>query len=164
MHVLMYPNSILYICIDLYKYFMKYRKGVSTYISVLLLIVVVIAGGIMIYGYTMGWFGRLGGQGEMGILSIDERSASGTTNIITAYVRNVGSSSVTLDAVYVDGAVIADADVTVNTVALTTPTPIAEGSVETVAIDAAALTAGTTYEVRLVGVDNTQLVFSIKAD
>ncbi len=143
---------------------MMNRKGVSTYISVLLLIVVTIAGGVMIYGYTIGWFGRLGGEGEMGILSIDEVSASGTTNLITAYVRNVGSSSVTLDAVYVEGALIADADVTVNTVAMTTATPIAEETIATVVIDAAALTSGTTYQVKLVGVDNTQLVFSVKAD
>ena len=143
---------------------MMNRKGVSTYISVLLLIVVTIAGGVMIYGYTIGWFGRLGGEGEMGTLSIDEVSASGTTNLITAYVRNVGSSSVILDAVYVEGTLIADADVTVDTVAMTTATPIVEGSIATVVIDAAALTSGTTYQVKLVGVDNTQIVFSIKAD
>jgi len=143
---------------------MMKRKGVSTYISVLLLIVVTIAGGVMIYGYTIGWFGRLGGEGEMGTLSIDEVSASGTTNLITAYVRNVGSSSVILDAVYVEGALIADADVTVDTVAMTTATPIAEGSIATVVIDATALTSGTTYQVKLVGVDNTQIIFSIKAD
>ena len=143
---------------------MMKRKGVSTYISVLLLIVVTIAGGVMIYGYTIGWFGRLGGEGEMGTLSIDEVSASGTTNLITAYVRNVGSSSVILDAVYVEGTLIADADVTVDTVPLTTATPITEGSIATVVIDATALTSGTTYQVKLVGVDNTQIIFSIKAD
>ncbi|MHA2092820.1 MAG: archaellin/type IV pilin N-terminal domain-containing protein, partial [Candidatus Kariarchaeaceae archaeon] len=54
------------------------RKGVSTYISVLLLIVVVIAGGILIYGYTMGWFGRLGGEGEMGMVSLDSAYADST--------------------------------------------------------------------------------------
>ena len=143
---------------------MMKHKGVSTYISVLLLIVVTIAGGVMIYGYTIGWFGRLGGEGEMGTLSIDEVSASGTTNLITAYVRNVGSSSVILDAVYVEGTLIADADVTVDTVAMTTATPIVEGSIATVVIDATALTSGTTYQVKLVGVDNTQIIFSIKAD
>ena len=143
---------------------MMNRRGVSTYISVLLLIVVTIAGGVMIYGYTMGWFGRLGGEGEMGTLSLDEVDASGSTNQITAYVRNLGSSSVTLDAVYVEGALITDADVTVDTVAMTTATPIVEGAVAVVVIDAAALTAGTTYQVKLVGVDNTQLVFSVKAD
>ena len=139
------------------------RKGVSTYISVLLLIVVVIAGGILIYGYTMGWFGRLGGEGEMGILSYDEVSASGSANTITVYVRNVGSSSVTLDAVYVEGTVLPDNNVTVNGNPLTT-TPIAEGTVATVLIIKGGLNAGSTYEVRLVGVDNTQLVFSVKAD
>ena len=91
-------------------------------------------------------------------------SASGTTNLITAYVRNVGSSSVILDAVYVEGTLIADADVTVDTVAMTTATPIVEGSIATVVIDATALTSGTTYQVKLVGVDNTQIIFSIKAD
>lgn len=145
------------------------RKGVSTYISVLLLIVVVIAGGILIYGYTMGWFGRLGGEGEMGILSIDESSAIGSTDTITVYLRNVGSSSVTIDAVYVEGEVIDNADVLLGIVDLDTPTPIPEGSVGTVTIDTAAtalidLIAGTTYEVKIVGVDNTQIVFSIKAD
>lgn len=156
--------SILYIKQNHIFLHMSSRRGVSTYISVLLLIVVVIAGGIMIYGYTMGWFGRLGGEGEMGTLSKDEVSASGSTNIITAYIRNVGSSSVTLDAIYVDGVAIADADVDVNSVAMTTATPIGEGAVALVAIDASSLTAGTTYEVKLVGVDNTQLVFSVKAD
>ena len=145
------------------------RKGVSTYISVLLLIVVVIAGGILIYGYTMGWFGRLGGEGEMGILSIDESSAIGSTDTITVYLRNVGSSSVTIDAVYVEGEVIDNADVLVGIVDLDTPTSISEGSVGTVTIDTATtalidLIAGTTYEVKIVGVDNTQIVFSIKAD
>lgn len=145
------------------------RKGVSTYISVLLLIVVVIAGGILIYGYTIGWFGRLGGEGEMGILSIDESSAIGSTDTITVYLRNVGSSSVTIDAVYVEGEVIDNADVLVGIVDLDTPTSILEGSVGTVTIDTATtalidLIAGTTYEVKIVGVDNTQIVFSIKAD
>ena len=144
---------------------MMIRKGVSTYISVLLLIIVTIAGGVMIYGYTIGWFGRLGGGGEMGTLSIDEVSASGATNLITAYVRNVGSSSVTLNAVYVGGASIPGADVTVDTNRMDiTPTPITEGAIATVVIDATALTSGTTYQVKLVGVDNTQIVFSIKAD
>ncbi len=141
------------------------RKGVSTYISVLLLIVVVIAGGILIYGYTMGWFGRLGGEGEMGILSIDEVSASGTTDDITVYLRNVGSSSVTLDGIYVDGGVIADTAVSVDgTLMSVSATPILEGTVATVVIDGGSLTSGTTYSVKLVGVDNTQIVFSVKAD
>jgi hypothetical protein len=137
------------------------RKGVSTYISVLLLIVVVIAGGILIYGYTMGWFGRLGGEGDLGILSIDESSAN--TTFIRVYLRNVGSTSVTLDAAYVEGDLVADADVYVDGTALTTPTTIAEGDVAFVEITNAGV-AGTTYEVKLVATDNTQVVFSVKVE
>ena len=135
------------------------KRGVSTYISVLLLIVVVIAGGILIYGYTMGWFGRLGNQGQMGTLSVDESSANAT--YIKAYIRNVGSSSVTLDSAYVDGASVADASVFVEGTPLTTPTAIAQGSVVLVEIANTGV-SGTTYEVKLVGADNTQLVFSVK--
>ena len=137
------------------------RKGVSTYISVLLLIVVVIAGGILIYGYTMGWFGRLGGEGDLGILSIDESSAN--TTFIRVYLRNVGSTSVTLDAAYVEGDLVADADVYVDGTALTTPTAIAEGDVAFVEITNAGV-VGTTYEVKLVATDNTQIVFSVKVE
>ena len=137
------------------------RKGVSTYISVLLLIVVVIAGGVLIYGYTMGWFGRLGTEGQMGTLSIDE--SSGNATYIRAYIRNVGSSSITLDAAYVSGKLVADASVFVDGVALTTPTAITQGSVVFVEIANAGV-SGTTYEVKLVAVDNTQLVFSVKID
>lgn len=98
----------------------------------------------------------------MGTLSFDEVSCS-TTEIIV-YVRNVGSSSVTLDAVYVEGAVLPAANVTVNSIAISTATPIRQGAVATVVITKGGLDSGSTYEVRLVGVDNTQLVFSVKCD
>ncbi len=137
------------------------RKGVSTYISVLLLIVVVIAGGILIYGYTMGWFGRLGSEGQMGTLSVDE--SSGNATYIKLYLRNVGSSSVTLDAAYVEGDLVADASVFVNGVDLTTATPIGQGEVALVEVANTGV-SGTTYEVKLVGSDNTQIVFSVKVD
>lgn len=132
------------------------RKGVSTYISVLLLIVVVIAGGIMIYGYTMNWFGRLGGEGEMGTLSLDSVSASATDDEITAYIRNIGSSTVTPNTVYVD-----DVKETIDS----GDSEISQGSVGEVVISVSGgLTAGNTYEVKLVCADNTQIAFSVKAD
>ena len=131
------------------------RKGVSTYISVLLLIVVVIAGGILIYGYTMGWFGRLGGEGEMGTLSVDSVSANATGNYITVYVRNVGGSDVTLDVAYVE-------DVQATSVNQTT---ISQGGVEEIVIvPSQTLSAGNTYEVKIVAADNTQVAFSVKAE
>ena len=132
------------------------RKGVSTYISVLLLIVVVIAGGMMIYGYTMGWFGRLGGEGEMGMLTIDSAIAYSANNTVIAFVRNVGASAVEFDAVYV-GVVPA-------TTIVPDSNPVAEGAVTRVKVSGGlTLTGGRTYEVKIVGTDNTQLVFNVKA-
>ena len=142
---------------EIWKGFLLERKGVSTYISVLLLIVVVIAGGILIYGYTMGWFGRLGGEGEVGTLSVDTVSASvnGTDPFVTVYVRNVGGSDVTLDVAYVN-------DVQATSVNQTT---ILQGDVEKIVIKPSqTLTAGNTYEVKIVGTDNTQVAFSVKAE
>jgi hypothetical protein len=130
------------------------RKGVSTYISVLLLIVVVIAGGILIYGYTMGWFGRLGGEGEMGMVSLDSAYADSTNNNILCYVRNVGGSAVTLGDAYVNNV----------RVGLAGNLTIAENMVEAVNVTGASLVAGTTYEVKIVATDNTQITFSVKAD
>jgi hypothetical protein len=130
------------------------RKGVSTYISVLLLIVVVIAGGILIYGDTMGWFGRLGGEGEMGMVSLDSAYADSTNNNILCYVRNVGGSAVTLGDAYVNNV----------RVGLAGNLTIAENMVEAVNVTGASLVAGTTYEVKIVATDNTQITFSVKAD
>ena len=130
------------------------QKGVSTYISVLLLIVVVIAGGILIYGYTMGWFGRLGGEGEMGMVSLDSAYADSTNNNILCYVRNVGGSAVTLSDAYVNNV----------RVGLAGNLTIAENLVEAVNVTGASLMAGTTYEVKIVATDNTQITFSVKAD
>ena len=132
------------------------RKGISTYISVLLLIVVVVSGGMMLYGYTMGWFGRLGGQGEMGTITLDSAIAYSSNDTVVAFVRNVGASSVEFDEVYVANlpasSVVADSS------------PLAEGEVTRVRISGGfTLTASRTYEVLIVGIDNTQLVFNVKA-
>jgi FlaG/FlaF family flagellin (archaellin) len=132
------------------------RKGVSTYISVLLLIVVVVSGGMMLYGYTMGWFGRLGGQGEMGTITLDSALAYSSNDTVIAFVRNVGASSVEFDEVYV-------ADLPASSV-VADSSPLAEGEVTRVRISGGfTLTAGRTYEVLIVGIDNTQLVFNVKA-
>jgi len=139
----------------LWKGFLLKRKGVSTYISVLLLIVVVIAGGILIYGYTMGWFGRLGGEGDLGTLSVDTVTADAVANNITVYLRNIGSKDVTIDVAYVD-------DVLANWVNQTT---ITQGSVEKIVVNSTVpLTVGNTYQVKIIAKDNTQIAFSVKAE
>jgi len=109
----------------------------------------------LIYGYTMGWFGRLGGEGDLGTLSVDTVTADAVANNITVYLRNIGSKDVTIDVAYVD-------DVLANWVNQTT---ITQGSVEKIVVNSTApLTVGKTYQVKIIAKDNTQIAFSVKAE
>jgi len=42
------------------------RKGISTFIATLLLMVLAVAAGIVIYAYTMGYLGGFGGTEQLG--------------------------------------------------------------------------------------------------
>ena len=110
----------------------------------------------MLYGYTIGWFGRLGGQGEMGVLSIDSAIAYSANDTLVLFVRNVGSSAVAFDSVYVG-------DLPAGTVAAV-DNPLAEGAVTKVKVSGGfTLISGRTNTVKVVCVDNTQLIFDVKA-
>jgi len=125
------------------------RKGISTFIATLLLMVLAVSAGVVIYAYTMGYMGGFGGTDTLGAMSLDEASMLDDT--ITAYVRNIGKTDLEIVTAYVDGeeAVVAETD-------------IIEGTVEEVIITAAAFDVGKTYEVKLICEDNTQLSFSVK--
>jgi hypothetical protein len=137
----------------------KNRKGISTFIATLLLMVLAVSAGVVIYAYTMGYLGGFGGTEQLGAMTCDEYSADAGGNI-TAYVRNVGKTTVVLNStegasVYVDG----------EAATSWTAIDIEEGDVEKVEIDpASALSAGKTYEVKIIAADNTQVSFSVKAD
>ena len=131
------------------------KKGISTFIATLLLMVLAVAAGAIIYAYTMGYLGGLGSSETPGTLSLD--SAKGYINdTIIAYVRNIGKGSVKIDSVYVEG----------TKVSITKPsdTTISEGAVVKFVIDASSvnLESGKTYEVKLVATDGTNLVFTVK--
>ena len=83
---------------------MKPRRGISAYIAVLLLLALAMSAGAVIYSVTMGEIGRLGPQtsGSRGTISLD--TASINQNELTAYIRNLGDSSIEIDKVYVEGA------------------------------------------------------------
>ena len=92
----------------------------------------------------------------MGTITLDSAIAYASNDTVVAFVRNVGSSSVEFDEVYVSNLpasnVVADSS------------SLAEGEVTRVRISGGfSLTAGRTYEVLIVGADNTQLVFNVKA-
>jgi hypothetical protein len=119
---------------------------------VLLLIVLAVSAGIVIYSYVMGYLGGLGGGGSTpGSLSLDTSSCN--TSMIAAYVRNSGKGDVTLDKAYVDGEESAFTAAGGNT--------ISETAVKQVSISGT-FSVGVTYEVKLVGKDNTQISFSVK--
>jgi len=74
---------------------------------------------------------------------------------VTVYLRNVGGSDVTLDVAYVD-------DVQATSINQTT---ILQGNVDKIVIKPSqTLTAGNTYEIKIVAADNTQVAFSVKAE
>lgn len=134
----------------------KKKKGVSTFIAVLLLMALAVAAGVVIYSYTMGYLGGIGGTSLPGALSLDAASCNGTTHVLTAYVRNIGKGSIAFDVAYVDG------DMVPNTNFTASPDPLQPENVATITITYWEFTSPTTYEIKLVAKDNTQLTFNVK--
>ena len=133
------------------------KRGVSTFIAVLLLMSLAVAAGVVIYSYTMGYLGGMGGTSLPGALSLDTAKCDGTTDILTAYVRNIGKGSISFDKAYVDGDLVPAANFTVDV------DPLPSEQVATITITYTAFQAPTTYEIKLVAKDNTQLTFNVKA-
>jgi archaellum component FlaG (FlaF/FlaG flagellin family) len=115
-----------------------------------------VAAGVVIYSYTMGYLGGLGGGSTIGTMSLDTATANATSNTITAYVRNIGRSSIDFDTSYVDGSQIPVA----NFSASPDPLPVEQVATVTIGVN---MNGGSTYGVKLVATDNTQLTFSVKA-
>jgi FlaG/FlaF family flagellin (archaellin) len=135
---------------------LRSRKAVSTFIAVLLLMALAVAAGVVIYSYTMGYLGGMGGTSTMGTISLDTVTANSTSTTIVAYIRNIGQSTINFDKAYVDGVQIQD----VNFTASPDPLPVEQVSTITIGVN---MNSGTTYTVKVIGTDNTQLTFSVKA-
>jgi len=132
------------------------RRGVSTFIAVLLLMALAVAAGVVIYAYTMGYLGGLGGTSLPGAISLDTANCDGTTHTLTAYIRNIGKGSISIDRVYVDGGLVPTGNVTQN------PVPLPEEEVATVTVVYWSFTAPSSYEIKMIAKDNTQLTFTVK--
>jgi hypothetical protein len=139
---------------------LRTRKAFSAVIAALILMLLAVAAGVVVYAYVMGWIGAATGHdaGQYGELSLDTASANGTTDMITAYVRNVGGKSLTPSRAYVN-----DYNVTSIT---STPAEIDPNTVASVSINATTpgLTKDVTYEVKIVCTDGTTLTLSVKAN
>ena len=134
------------------------RKGISTFIAVLLMMVLAVSAGVVIYSYTMGFLGGLGSTQIPGAMSLDTATCSETTHVMTAYIRNIGKGSIDFDKAYVDGALVPANNFSAS------PDPLTEGLVSTVTITYWSFTAPNTYEIKLVATDNTQLAFTVKCE
>ncbi|MFC1803147.1 hypothetical protein ACFL0D_04170 [Thermoproteota archaeon] len=147
------------------------RSGISTFIATLLLMVLAVSAGVVIYAYTMGYMGGFGGTDTLGAMSLDEGAMSDTQT--DAYIRNIGKTTIVLDTsaqVYVDGVVS-----TFAVSGTTTPNEISESEVGLITIspgdvdgdgdvDASDVwSVGSTYEVKIIAADNTQITFNLKA-
>jgi hypothetical protein len=148
---------------------MEKRKGISTFIATLLLMVLAVSAGVVIYAYTMGYMGGFGGTDMLGALSLDQATMSEGTAIdgtISAYIRNIGKTDIKIIDAYVAGE---QANVTDGP---NLYVEIDQGEVEEVTINEDSITAsghvawtiGKTYDVKLICEDNTQITFSVKCE
>ena len=140
------------------KRLFRSKRAFSAVIASLILMLLAVAAGVVVYAYVMGWIGGTTGEaGQYGELSLDTATANSTSDVITAYVRNIGGTSATPDRAYVN-----DYNVTSIT---SSPVTIDPNAVATVAINATTpgLTKNITYEVKIICSDGTTLTFSVKA-
>lgn len=130
------------------------RKGVSTFISVLILMLLAIAGGTMIYGYTIGALGNLVETPSQGIIALDTVKIDASTHLLTAYIRNSGREDVRVDNIYIDDTIVPGANMTVSL------TPISEGEIATVTVTWWQFTSDHSYNVIIVSDDGSKLTFN----
>jgi hypothetical protein len=131
---------------------MRVRKGISSYIAVLFLVGLAVAGGAILYGGLLGSLDSLSVHDLPGTLAVDAASIGNATTCL-AYIRNLGDKSVVVDNAYINGEVA-------TSVTIVTINP---GTVQRVRIDGT-FVSGTKYSFKVVTTDNTQIVFSVKAD
>src|SRR5271169_2267586 len=95
------------------------RKAVSPIIASLLLIAIAVAAGIIVYVYVNSLAGNLTGSGgsqlaqqvQLQAYSFTSVSGTGPSSanwVIDASMENVGSSSVTISAIYYDGTALTE--------------------------------------------------------
>lgn len=131
---------------------MKARKGISAYIAVLFLIGLAVSGGVILYTGLLSSLDSINSHELPGTLSVDAASIGNTTTCF-AFIRNLGDESVVINSAYIDGKnATSVSKVTIN-----------PNTVQRVRIDGT-FVSGTKYGFRVVTIDNTQVVFSVKAD
>ena len=137
----------------------KERKGISTFIATLLLMVLAVSAGVVIHAYTVGYVGGFGGPLTLGSISVDawtltqDTSTPATDYYLTAHLRDTGKMTFKIDRIYVNG---------LEEIRFTpTDLTLAEGGIDDLVITGG-FEGSKTYEIKLIGVDNTQLILQVK--
>lgn len=130
---------------------MKTRKAISAYIAVLFLLGLAVAGGVLIYSNMMGALTGYNTNVLPQTISLDSAKIQNSTACI-AYIRNVGSKTITIDKAYIND----DPASSVDAVS------ISPNTVEAVTITGTFVTE-TSYDFKVVAKDLTQIVFTLKA-
>lgn len=145
------------------------RRAVSPIIATLLLIAIAVAAGIIVYVFVNSISGNLtqqGGQQLADQISMDAYTYS-TANP-TIVLRNVGSTSITINQIYVDGNLCQASGLTCTAVPnYSTGTcggaTCTAGQYEAVILTVSAQTSGTSHIVRVVTTDGGTFTFAIIA-
>jgi hypothetical protein len=138
--------------------FRKNTKAFSAVIASLILMLLAVAAGVVVYGYVMGWIGNAQqSSSNTGVLQIDSITASVSTSKIQLYVRNIGSTDLVLDKIYVAGVAVA------NATAITSTSGILAIQNTTYLQLTQTLQAARFYDVKVVCVDGTTISTSVEA-
>lgn len=83
--------------------FFRNKRGIDTIIASLLMVVIVVIASVMVFVYTTGLFGALLIPPKTATenISLELAAFSPSNNNITLYVRNTGSTPITLKSYYV---------------------------------------------------------------
>ncbi len=132
------------------------RKGLSTILASLLLVVIVVIASVIVYAWSTGLIGSLlvGTPSVKEAVSMDSYTcSSASVGSCTLQLRNVGTTSITLQSAYINGAPwtgFSSTSISVNTVSA-------------VPVTISGATAGLSYEIKLVTVRGTQFTFNVVA-
>jgi hypothetical protein len=145
----------------LYARMKKSKKtGISTFIATLLMMVLAVAAGVVIYAYTMGYLGSFGPPSQPGTLQV--QSIAQDINGVHIYAKNIGKSTVVLDAnakAYIDGQLVNGAPYTISPI----PTSVVEGETREFLIQGfTQQDVGKTKEVKIVFNDGGFAATSVK--
>ena len=106
-------------------------------------------------GNVAGTEGRSRVPGE---ISLDVAKCDAASHTLTAYIMNMGRGAFSIDIVYLNGYLVPNGNITQSI------TPLPEGEVAQLDIVYWDYTVPESYEVRIIGKDNTQLVFIVKSE